>query len=844
MLIKRIELTNWGPHKHMQVDLNCNVAGIIGPNGRGKSNFLQAIDFGLNKNLNKQNKEKYIHNYGLDGGAKSASVEIWFVKNGKEGHINRTITKTGIKNLLDWDGQSYTSDVKVSEMMTAILGADKAAMANAVFVKQGDLANLVKGTPAVRQEIFQKLMNMSFIDARETDIQNKINKLKTGLVDLQPTLDSLTLRRDELEERLTTAEEEIKDFQSFQEEITLLDEMYSLVLSLQAYSRTLDNNKAVAHLSDVRVKDLIRESGYDSLDTIQKLVADTRQELDRLTSQSARLSLLRATYANLANIAQTISVQEKIIEECDEELNKLSSMDMCKEERLSWELFKANKTARAKIQTDIDAQDERIKAATEAYTKVANAIRDNMASNNALLEQKRKELEAKQEEFTKVKFKVTLFATPGVNAPECPICGTPRTPLTQEEIMQLHADSSRLSAEVSDLQNEINRLSTWITRTNTEAVSLMNQLMAEQDKLPVLQQQLAAFPAPVQDFSDEQVESYIASWQKQIDSHEMFGTKRDAAYDRIRELQADEKRLKESLQPGDPKEISDEDLQSAVSKAEDAKARYAKLVAAENEINAAVTVAATNNSQVEAAEKAYNDVAEKINNHPNYDKFVALMADTESNDSFDPAAIHAEKDAYIEKSSEFRALDAKIKQCKEDLSSTEAQIEDVKARINKDADRRDVIDDLTRAKQLICKNGIPLAYMNTIFKQISHLVRDLLAKMQANFTVVPDNDRPLTFKFVRVDDASGYEMDQEQLSGGQAIRLSLAMLIACQQVILPDVGLLVLDEPSSHVDMDGVESLKEMFLQITSIFRNSETQLLVVDHNTILNAAFEKTVIL
>lgn len=844
MLIKRIELTNWGPHKHMQVDLNCNVAGIIGPNGRGKSNFLQAIDFGLNKNLNKQNKEKYIHNYGLDGGAKSASVEIWFVKNGKEGHIHRTITKTGIKNLLDWDGQAYTSDVKVSEMMTAILGADKAAMANAVFVKQGDLANLVKGTPAVRQEIFQKLMNMSFIDARETDIQNKINKLKTGLVDLQPTLDSLVLRRNELEERLKTSKEEITHLQSFQEEITLLDEMYSLVLSMQAYSRTLDNNKAVAHTADVRVKDLIRKSGYESLEAIQKLLESTRKELDQLTSQSARLSLLKATYANLSSISTNIAAQEKIVEECDEELNKLSSMDLCKEELLSWEVFRANKISRAKIQADIDAQNERIKAATDAYTKVANDIRDNMESNNALLEQKRALLEAKQEEFTKVKFKVTLFATPGVNAPECPICGTPRTPLTDAEILQLHTDSARLSIDVGSLQSEINTLSAWVTRTNTEAVNLMNQLMAEQDKLPALQKQLAMFPAPVQDFSDEQVKTYIASWKEQIDKHAAFGTKRDAAYDRIRELKADEKRLKESLQPNDPTEISDEDLQNAASKAEEAQARYNELAAIESEISTAVTAAATNKHQVEAAEKAYNDIADKITNHPGYEKFIALMVDAEGSDSFDPVAIHAEKDAYIEKSSEFRALDAKIKQCIEDIASTDVQIADVKARIEKDSDRRSVIEDLTRAKQLICKNGIPLAYMNTIFRQISHLVRDLLAKMQANFTVVPDNDRPLTFKFVRVDDASGYEMDQEQLSGGQAIRLSLAMLIACQQVILPDVGLLVLDEPSSHVDMDGVESLKEMFLQITSIFRNSETQLLVVDHNTILNAAFEKTVIL
>jgi energy-coupling factor transporter ATP-binding protein EcfA2 len=87
-------------------------------------------------------------------------------------------------------------------------------------------------------------------------------------------------------------------------------------------------------------------------------------------------------------------------------------------------------------------------------------------------------------------------------------------------------------------------------------------------------------------------------------------------------------------------------------------------------------------------------------------------------------------------------------------------------------------------------------------------------------------------------------MGQEQLSGGQAIRLSLAMLLACQQIILPEVGLLVLDEPSSHIDKEGVERMRDLFLSLQQVMTNTNMQILVVDHNDRLATAFETTVVL
>ena len=202
MKITHITIKDWGPHKEIDIDTNASIVGVIGANGTGKSNLLQAIDFGLSGNLNKQNKELYIRNYGSANAASRASVYLEFEKNGLKGSIYREIRKGSTKRLLKWDDHEYKSDSEVASKMEEILGADKNAMANAVFIKQGDITNLVKGTPSVRQEIFQKLMKLSFLNSRELDIKNAIDKIRGNIVDLSPVIDNYNLQMRNLEERV------------------------------------------------------------------------------------------------------------------------------------------------------------------------------------------------------------------------------------------------------------------------------------------------------------------------------------------------------------------------------------------------------------------------------------------------------------------------------------------------------------------------------------------------------------------------------------------------------------------------------------------------------------------
>jgi exonuclease SbcC len=94
---------------------------------------------------------------------------------------------------------------------------------------------------------------------------------------------------------------------------------------------------------------------------------------------------------------------------------------------------------------------------------------------------------------------------------------------------------------------------------------------------------------------------------------------------------------------------------------------------------------------------------------------------------------------------------------------------------------------------------------------------------------------PLAFEFVRLDRADEVWLPQNRMSGGQKVRLAVATLRAIHALVMPNVGLLVLDEPTTHLDDDAVRSMAEMLKKIGD---EGTLQMVVCDHNPVLIDAF------
>ena len=114
--------------------------------------------------------------------------------------------------------------------------------------------------------------------------------------------------------------------------------------------------------------------------------------------------------------------------------------------------------------------------------------------------------------------------------------------------------------------------------------------------------------------------------------------------------------------------------------------------------------------------------------------------------------------------------------------------------------------------------------------------------MNANFTVRKGSG-VLDFEFQRTDEPSEW-MPQTQLSGGQRVKMAEAFLLALQEIVIPDVGLLVLDEPTTHLDSASREGFRDMLEDLQDVLQRKECQVIVCDHCSEILPALQKKVLL
>ena len=137
------------------------------------------------------------------------------------------------------------------------------------------------------------------------------------------------------------------------------------------------------------------------------------------------------------------------------------------------------------------------------------------------------------------------------------------------------------------------------------------------------------------------------------------------------------------------------------------------------------------------------------------------------------------------------------------------------------------------------KHGSTKQYIRYIFSYILTDVQRYLEDMNATFIVDIDNEveTDLAFKFKPLD--KDIWLPMKKLSGGQKITLSIAFLLAIQNVVCPGLCFLVLDEPSTHLDVQSREALCHLIEGIGLTLSNANGQIWLIDHDAILERALK-----
>lgn len=843
MIILDLEIKDIGRHKHIKAETNSPVIGLLGKNGYGKSTILDIIKFAFTGQL-EDKAETYVRHFGMEGGAKNGSVRIRFMKDGKIGTIFRQIGVTSKRELV-WDGcKPVTAAKTIDTMLAEIFSANKDAVGTVVFIKQGELDKLLFGTATERADLFLKMLLLDFLPKRAELIRQKIEVLSNGITDYSALQDDLRTQRDEsealvvqLKSRLMTMPDRSAELANIAKWIMQADELNKEADNKRDLEAFIADRSAAFSSEHSRLQEaLTRLEGLvdpAACATPETAVEALKNELHQAELKSSKLKTAKVQY----NQYQMTTKQRAITED---------QLVMAELKLQSREAKMNALPTEASVQLGINMTNEYNRVSAE----LANTVLNHNVAAAQYADTRNQTEKWKEADFAEMDtclkactedaslfgmqldFFSKMLASHMEKADCCPLCNSAHpVEVTAEMLEQTRAkfeqsesDRLKLIYKIRTMHAENTSLAALRQKHAAHYEQLQNQVAELQIKLNALTpptKTIAEMEATLQEIRKALVS--VAEARSEVNSLNVELAKEDAMLSTFTpQIMADIEVFKAVFETGvDPTDIAD-------NRALYLKTTYdfiSPIVSIVTNLNTSLN---SKRTELEVCVERYNKLA-----HDTYrDGQVLGLGE-------DPSTTALARQAELKEYQSTRdGMAGQVFQAERNANDIRQKQADVERRVENDQKRRALVENLRQLKETLSRGGLPMTVMNHQFKQLVEIVQEHLADLGANFSVTADTERPISFCFTRTDEDSGYVMPQEKLSGGQRVRLTVAMLMAVQQLIIPEVGFLVLDEPSVHLDEEGVESLRELFQTLSQRMGSTGSQVIVCDHDQSLKSAF------
>ncbi|BDZ70520.1 AAA family ATPase [Methanobacterium petrolearium] len=201
MIIKNLHMKNFKSHKDTRIEFDTGISIIIGGNGAGKSSILEAVSFALFK----QHTSKKIQQL-ITIGQKRMSVAIQFSAHGRTYRVLRERTKTSSKAIMSIkEGERFQSLVSGDKQVTLevqnILEMDGDLFLNAVYVRQGEISDLIEKTSSEKKQMVGRLLGIDSLETAWKNIKIILDKYNGQKLRLEGKLESFEDANVELDSK-------------------------------------------------------------------------------------------------------------------------------------------------------------------------------------------------------------------------------------------------------------------------------------------------------------------------------------------------------------------------------------------------------------------------------------------------------------------------------------------------------------------------------------------------------------------------------------------------------------------------------------------------------------------
>ncbi|MBQ6511161.1 SMC family ATPase [Methanobrevibacter sp.] len=343
MIFTKLKLTNFKSHENTTINFNKGISVIVGENGAGKSTLLEAISFALFKQHTAKKIDDLVRN-----NANSMSVELEFSSNNRDYKIVRSkksMLKSSIYKKTSKDGgfvHICTGDKEVANEVRQILDIDSDLFLNAIYIRQGEIADLVDKNPAEKKLLIGKLLGIDSLEKSWKNLLPLINDYENQLAELKgklynsselkeeyarkkSELDALKDRGHELEDQILDVNKVLNDISENKRNMEREKEIY------ETYVNNYENEqKTLAKLENDKrlVQDNLDKilEAEDQIARLEKYVSKLDVYLDFEKSVTS-IQRLKEDEAEINKKLDSISQQKAIISDKKEEYNKFLASD-------------------------------------------------------------------------------------------------------------------------------------------------------------------------------------------------------------------------------------------------------------------------------------------------------------------------------------------------------------------------------------------------------------------------------------------------------------------------------------------------------------------------------------
>jgi len=808
MRILKIKLVNFGKHAKFEADFDASVVGLTGVNGSGKSTILTAIEYLFTGDV-----PDTISSY-IKLGEKKAVLSLEFMKKGMRGVIKREILPSGTKRELTWDGEKFKRASEVQGMLDDILNVDKAALHNALFIAQGALAKLLSGAQGERETLYSKMLLIDHLKKRGDRLEAFIRKTASDVVDLEPLIETAELGKENALDVCDRLRLELSALPSFQVESDNWDALLTWERKLQEKQDELQNSTTTV---------LNTRSAVSSVQETIKAQLGTSDIVSLQATKDAELKTANTEVTRIEQVLQSVNTVA---------LHKARLVDV----EAALQRHKESRSTYAAILGTIgmpnvlqEAYDKAM--ATMESIKTWRQHREDLTTLNNELETlvppTAPELHIEDLEASVIELHLKLEAAQSVEESgktTCWVCGG-ELPAELLDIEQLQKTLEPIQIKLNEerlLQSNYLSASSTHTATVAHLRERKERVEAEIATMPVLEGP-AADPEDLAEKlkTSKDASAFVNAADAEISTQEQIKATTLEAIAQLNVPDVDtDKAQQELLGMRAVRDSLYGELETIASLSRNLETCVQAHAMAEERAANLGQEALTMSSTVVLAQNALPQTLQ------------ILLKTTPKEDV---------KSVLTERTNAHNSKKGELQQAERTLEEARKELRRLLERAENDKKRVDAINQLTRVRDMLAKDGLILKYTQYVFNSMEGLIQTRLEKMEADFTVKVDPEIPVHFLFTRLDEDSGW-LPQKKLSGGQAVRLALALLLAVQKRIMPDLGFLVLDEPSMHLDDEGVDSLRAILMGLQAELSNAEAQLIVCDHKKDLETAYAKTI--